>query len=83
MFLCSRRRYKSTLASRLLAKGDLIIMSRARKGVISERKGVTPQGNVGSDSSSELLAKIVAVMEEKFLGFGKRLDSISECLEKS
>jgi len=57
-------------------------MSRARKGVVSEGKGVTQQEDVESDSSSELLAKIVAVMEEKFLGFGKRLDSISERLEQ-
>ena len=57
-------------------------MSRAKKGVVSEGKGETPQEDVESDSSSELLAKIVAVMEEKFLGFGKRLDSISERLEQ-
>ena len=47
----------------LLAKGDLI-MSRARKGVISEGKCATPQEHAGSGSSSELLAKIVAMMEE-------------------
>ena len=64
-----------------MAKGDLI-MSRAKKGVVSEGKGVTQQEDVESDSSSELLAKIVAVMEEKFLGFEKRLDSISERLEQ-
>ena len=57
-------------------------MSQAKKEVVSEGKGVTPQEDVGSDSSSELLAKMVAVIEEKFLGFGKRLDSISECLEQ-
>ena len=34
--------------------------------VVFEGKGATPQEDVGSDSSSELLAKIVAVMEGKF-----------------
>ena len=41
-------------------------MSRAKKVVVSEGKGEIPQEDVESDSSSELLAKIVAVMEGKF-----------------
>ena len=50
-------------------------MLRAKKRVASEGKGATPQEDVESDSSSELSAKIVAMMEEKFLGFDKRLDA--------
>jgi len=48
-----------------LAKGDLIV-SRAKKGVTSERKGAIPQEESGSDSKVELMmAKFMANIEER------------------
>ena len=65
-----------------LAKGDLI-MSRAKKGVASEGKGATPQEESGSDSKVELMmAKFIAMMEEKFSGYHKRFDEINERLKR-
>ena len=57
-------------------------MTRAKKGVTSEGKGATPQEDTESDSSSKQLAKTAAMMEEKCLGFDKRLDVINRRLER-
>ena len=57
-------------------------MSRLGKGVASEGKCATSQEESGIDSKVEpMMAKFMAMMEEKFSGYYKRFDEINERLE--
>lgn len=51
--------------------------------VASEGNGATSQDDRESDSSSELLANPVVMLEEEFVGFDKCLDAINEHIESS
>ena len=58
-------------------------MSRLGKGVASEGKGATSQEESGIDSNVEpMMAKFMAMMEEKFSGYYKRFDEINGRLER-
>ena len=57
-------------------------MSRAKEGVASEGNSATSQKS-GSDSKVEhMMARFMAMMEEKFSGYYKRFDEINERLER-
>lgn len=49
-----------------------------QKGVAPERKGTSPQENIGKQPNLELLAKFVAMMEDKFLIFDKCVGAMNE-----
>ena len=79
--------YEYASMSGPLAKGDLI-MSRAKKGVVSEGKGVTPQEKSGSDLTAEMMVNLMTIMEKNVQGLKKHFhetdrlfDEMSECLE--
>ena len=58
-------------------------MARVRTGVASEGKGATPQEESGVDSKLELvMAKIVAMMEDKFQQMGTRVEDKLSGLDK-
>ena len=45
-----------------------LIMPRARKGVAPEKKGATPQNELGSDPTAELVVKFIAIIDERSKG---------------